>query len=86
MWLEAGGAIGDYWRATPRVVMIAHRAYLERRAWAAFASGMTARGAVGKIDDLLPQPPESEDERAARIDRALMAWDLRLAAMEGNDG
>lgn len=76
--MQAGQSLADWADATPRTVLLAVEAYHDRRAWDAWATGNVAMGRVAKLDDLLPQVPESDAEREARIDRAIMAWNIRF--------
>ncbi len=76
--MQAGQSLADWADATPRTVMIAVDAWLERRAWDAWATGNVALGRVAKIDDLLPPAPESDEAREARIDRTIKAWNIKF--------
>lgn len=66
-------------------MLIAIQAYFERRAWAAWATGNVARGAVERFEDLLPKPPETIEEREMRVDRNIDQLNMRFAAMAEAD-
>lgn len=69
--MESGGALADFWAATPRDLAILRDAYLRARAWLAWHTGLVARGAVTRFDDLLPRAlaPVSDAERSAARER-----------------
>lgn len=93
--LEAGLSLPDFWASTPRLVMVAWRAYERKRAWSAWFAGAPANfrdltfeqlsGAALRKPDM---SPEAIDAALGSIAAAHNAALSARAAQQGtpNDG